>query len=483
MRPCVLVLLILLSGAGRSQSIPQLTPFSRTGDLYVTDAGNDAVYRLQDMNLDGDYNDAGEVIEFYNDVAGTFELTNNAGVAVGPEGTVYLSDTSKDFILALRDLDGDGAATGTGESWIFFDGNPANNGSGIAMRTPQDVTVDGSGVVWVANAGSSAGGVDAIIRLEDLGGAPGANDPGEASLYYTPTPNVSIGDSIPADVKIGPGGFVYYAEVGATGVFTKGIYRLHDDVVPNGHCNDPGEVTPYYIPSPLSGNPFYWGFAFDGADVLYVADVGNDVVWRAEDLDGDLSIASGTFEESLYWTAGVSSQNWMVAADSQISIFTAESQSPDRILRMSDSTIPNGNVNDPGEVVAVYDETQSPVNISNPRSIAFARRPTLSAPSMVGIGTTGSLEYLGAQGDPLEVYYSLAPANQPLPPFGTLGLALLPSPSFGPLYSAVLPSSGVHQLLFPIPNDPALIGAVFYLQGFSGRSRVEFSNPQMVTLF
>lgn len=476
-------LVLVLAGMSPAQAIQQLTPFPFTGDLFVADSGNDSVVRLQDLNLDGDYNDAGEAVTFYDDSMGPIALTNNAGIAVGPDGTVYVSDTTMDFIIALLDRDGDGTANGANESWIYFDGNPANNAAGIAMTTPQDVCVDGSGVVWVATADSGGGGVDAIIRLEDLGGTPGANDPGEARLYYTPPSMGSIADSIPSEVKIGPGGFVYYVDVGATGSVPKGVYRLHDDVVPNGHCNDPGEVTPYFIPTALSGSPFYWGMGFDTAGALYLADVGNDVIWRATDLDGSLSIQTGSAEEVLYWTAPGSSQNWTVAADSGIAIYTAESQAPDRILRMSDDVMPNGNVNDPGEVVAVYDENVSSFNISNPRSLAFGRRPTLATAASVPIGTSVTIDFLATQGEPLSVWYSaLSTPPLPVPSLGFLQLAILPAPLLAELYGATVPVSGVHTVSIPVPNDPMLVGTTIYLQGFAGfPSRLQLSNLQSIT--
>ena len=465
-----------------AQTVPQLTPFPLTGDLYVTDSGNDAVFRLQDLNLDGDFNDAGEVVEFYNDALGNFALTNNAGISVGPRGTLYVSDSTVDIIIALRDIDGDGNANGATESWIFFDGNPANNGSGISMTSGQDLTVDANGVVWVANSNTTSGGVDAIIRLEDLGGTVGANDVGEAILYYTPSPGGSVGDSIPSDVKVGPNGDIYYTEVSSTGALAKGVYRLHDDVIPNGNCNDPGEATPYFIPSSLGGNPFHWGFCFDELGDIYLADNGNDVIWKGIDLDNSLSIGAGTAEEVLYWNPGVSSTTWMLAAATGGALFTAESQSPDRILRMSDTAILNGNVNDPGEVIAVYDETVSTVNIGNPRSIAFARRPTLLASTTIPIGTTTSVQFQGTQGHAFQVYYSTQPTSVPFPPFGTLGIAPLASPLFGFFYGGAIPSTGIHILTIMVPFQPAAIGSTLYFQGVSGNAaRMELSNPVGVT--
>lgn len=464
------------------QGIPPLVPFERTGDLYVCDSGSKIIWRLSDLNLNGDYNDPGEVSVFYSSANGPLTLSNNAGIAVGPDGTVYVSDTTLFRILALRDLDGDGTAHGPGEAIVFFDGDPAANGSGVHMRSPQDLTVDDLGVVWVASANTGAGGLDMVLRLEDLGGAPGANDPGEALVYFAPAPVGAVGDSIPTDVKVGPDGYIYYLESGSTGVLPKGIYRLHDDVVPNGHCNDPGEASPFFIPPALGSAGFHYGMAVDASGIWYLLDHGNDVIWRLIDINGDKVITPNTPEATLYWTAPGASLNWMVEADSGVSIYTCESQNPDKILRMSDTVIANGHVNDPGEVVAVYDQTLSPTAIGNVRSLAFARSPTLFMPGTVPIGSSQSISLKGSASAPFEVWFSTGPDSQPAPPYGVLGLQVVPPHFFGYFFGGSLSPAGQFSLGVSVPNDPAAVGATLYFQAWAGfPSRVELSQMLPVT--
>ena len=479
------LILLLISGvvlpAVACQGIPRLTPFSRTGDLFVADSGSDSIWRLSDLNLDGDYNDAGEVSAFYLDTVGPFILTNNTGIAVGPEGIVYVCDSTLNFVLALQDQDGDGTAHGPGESWIFFNGDPLQNAGGIPMFSAQDLTVDATGVVWVASANNGSGGLDMVLRLEDLGGLPGANDAGEALVYWSASPG-AVGDSIPTDVKIGPDGFVYFLESGATGVIPKGIYRLHDDVIPNGVCTDPGEVTPFFIPAAQGASSFHYGMAVDEFSVWYLLDHGNDIIWRATDLNADLSITPGTPEVSVFWTATATSLNWMVEVASDGTIFVAESQNPDRILQMSDFLVPNGNANDPGEVVSVYDQATAPTFIGNVRSLAFGRSPTLNLPFTASIGSLQQISLAATGSAPFEVYLSTGATSVPVPPFGILGLNIAPPNVFAPLFGGVLPPSGLLSFPVAVPNDPGAIGLTLFFQAWSGfSSRVELSQTLPVT--
>jgi hypothetical protein len=132
-------------------------PFPRTLDLVLVDSTLDGIWRLSDLNLDGDYNDAGEVVAIYDDVAGTVQWTSPTAIVAAEDGTIYAADTAFDRILRHRDLNGDGDMLDAGEHGIFFD--PSNAG-GLLIATPQGLTVDAIGRVFVAvaNAGSPAVG-------------------------------------------------------------------------------------------------------------------------------------------------------------------------------------------------------------------------------------------------------------------------------------------------------------------------------------
>lgn len=247
--------------AATTAQIPALLPYPRQLDLLVVDSSFDGVFRLSDQNQDGDYNDAGEITEFYSDV-GRITLTNPTSIVCATNGTVYVADSTVDIVLGLRDQNGDGDANDAGEYWVAF--TSVTSLSGIIMSSAQGLTVDALGRLWVAssNSGSPAVGNDAILLLEDLNGDGDFDDLAEAAEYCTiPTGAGAVGNSIPTKVVVGFDGNVYYSEVGSTAVTTKGVWRLVDANF-DGDCNDPGEVTLFWDP-PFAASPFYWSLATD----------------------------------------------------------------------------------------------------------------------------------------------------------------------------------------------------------------------------
>lgn len=342
---------------------------------FVTDSTADNVWRLEDLDGDGTYDGPGETVEFYSDVLGTIALSNNIGITRDARGVVYVCDSTENIVLALEDLDGDGTANSPGEHRIFFDGNPGANASGVLMVSAQELQATPDGRIWVASANTSSG-QDLIFYLEDLDGDGNANGPGEAVVYYQ-LPGTATGDSLPQDMVFGPDGALYYLENGSTGFLAKGIHRL-EDLDGSGAIDQPGEAAAFFIPPALGGTAFHWGLDVDDEGYFYMADTGNDVIWRVRDENGDGVIDNAT-EAVLWWTAPGASTIWMVSVGNDGWLYAGESAAPRRVLRMRDS---NGDgVLDPvSEVEVVYDAGLAPVAISNVRSLHMAR--DLAAPGV-----------------------------------------------------------------------------------------------------
>ncbi|MEM8714058.1 MAG: hypothetical protein AAGG01_24200 [Planctomycetota bacterium] len=218
-------------------------------NALVTDTAGDSIWLLSDLNANGDYNDAGEVGLFFNDLGGTIDLTNNAGILRSDDGAVWVSDTTEDFVLRLIDLNQDGDAFDANEATIWFDGT-AGNPSGVELTSGRGMWRDTDGVFWVASANTGGGGNDAIVRLEDVNGDGDANDAGEQLEYFVIAPGGAVGDSIPAAVSRGADGAIYYVETGSSGVVTKGVWRL-EDLDASGTIDQPGEATLFHTVSAL----------------------------------------------------------------------------------------------------------------------------------------------------------------------------------------------------------------------------------------
>ena len=242
------------------------------GNLYVADVGNTIVRRIRQ---------GGAVEPFAGDpgVVGsadgqrTAATFNNPGdIALGPNGIVYVADTTNHTI---RKIDASGVvSTFAGSAGV--DGPADGNGSAARFNSPMGIAVDSSGNIYVADQGNhkirkitpnadvttiagsgSSGNADGTgasasfntpggialdgngnlfvadtdnhtIRKIDLGtfavttfaglaGSPGDNDgSGSAARFHTPTDlgidgsgNIYVGDSFNATVrKITPAGAV-----------------------------------------------------------------------------------------------------------------------------------------------------------------------------------------------------------------------------------------------------------------------------------
>ena len=355
-------LALLLTSSALSQDLPS---------CYVSDTSGDTIWFLSDLDANGDYNGAAEVVAFYDDALGPIALSNNAGMKALPGVGLLVTDTTEDIVVLLRDLDANGDAYGVGEATVWFDGT-AGNPTGVELTSGRGLHVDDDGVVWVASANTSSG-VDAIVRLEDINADGDANDVGEQLEYYLPSlGGSSTGDSIPASITRGPDGALYYVETGSTGFLTKGVYRL-EDLDASGTIDQPGEATPFFLPTTISGNSFFWDISVDDEGYFLIDDTGDDVIRRFRDDDANGSIDELT-ESSILWAATGSSLIWNILPIGNGEYLVSEDQTPDRMLRFVDAN--SDGVIDVSEESTVYDETVSATNFGSPKAIVVLPRAT-----------------------------------------------------------------------------------------------------------
>jgi len=357
---------------------------------YVTDTTADSVVKCMDLDADGTYNGAGETTTYYDDTIGSIALSNNTGITMDDTGVIYVCDSSADVIMACIDTDGDGECNDAGEHWVFFDGNPGGNASGVEMSSPGNVYWAADGKRWCASSDTGGGGYDYIFYVQDLSNPPDgdANDTGEAVVYYHVPNNGSVGDTIPYGIMQGLDGAMYYLETGSTGMYSKGIYRLVDSNL-NGII-DPGtaEASLFYSPPAMANTPFFWQFTIADDGYFYMADTGNELVWkfRDETVPPDDFVTPGT-EDVQYWTSTLAASNiWAVGVPADNSLYCNESQSPDRILRMVDADS-NGTIDELTEVAVIWDEALSPLDIENPRGLYLWVDPNFGNASCFGDGS------------------------------------------------------------------------------------------------
>ena len=479
--------LLGLGATATGQVFPTI-PYTRTFDLFVADSFNSAtlgeqenIYRLSDLNQDGDYLDAGEVLDFYADTA-TDLLNTPTGICCAVDGTVYVCDSSTDVILALRDANGDGDANDPGEAVVWFDS--ATNGSGIALGAAQGMAQDALGRFFVltANQGTTLVGVDGIVKLEDLNADGDANDAGEASYYFqVPNGTGALGDSNPTEFAIAPDGSIYYGDIAgpATSPVVKGIYRIYDANA-NGVI-DPGEssLTPWWIPTFV--NAAWYGFAIDLVGNLYACNHGSssrriDRAFGDLDLSGSIDPAE---QQQVYATAA--SATWWDLARRDDGAFLLLDGIPDAITALVDLTA-DGDFSDPGEVTTVFDKNLVGLPNIDLRAMAFQRAPRLAmTPAIVQIGQSTTFNLRTTK--PFELAVTAA-ALSFIPPFSLAPWGLL---EIDPITAIIFgvgisDAAGNYAYTLALANDPSLIGA-YGCQGLSGDGyRLFFSNSEQLTI-
>ncbi len=319
--------------------------------VYVNDSNNDKVLRLRDLDGNGNYGGAGESSVFYDDALGFYALTNNIGIVSSRDGTVFINDSSNDYVLRLRDLDGDGVCHSANEATIFFES--LTNAAGIGMPSAAGMH-ERDGILWVAVSQTGSTGKDCILRLQDLNADGDAQDLNEAREYYVIS-DLSQGglasNSIPQDVRVGRDGFVYYLEQSSNGAWAKGIYRLVD--TDNNGIITAGESIPFFTPPALANAAFHWGMDEDNSGAWYMADTTNDVIWRARDTNGNGLVEFGEYQ--LWWQSPAASLIWNVRCGPDGALYVGETQSNERLFRMVDAN-GDGQINVSAEVTTLYDE-------------------------------------------------------------------------------------------------------------------------------
>lgn len=212
-------------------------------NVYVSNAGNafgpDAVYRLVDLNGDGDAMD---------NVAGVNEATVFVGEGAfgpgngpyGPQEIFFMPFTSVGYlknsstgifaIYRFTDLNNNGLADDPGEFTTFLD---ATNASGVPMTAGLPLEIDRWRERSMYTLQIASGGIDQLVRATDVNNDGDAQDAGEAAIVYT---NAESGFTAVDIVSLIDGSVLITDNSGIR------VFRLRD-LNGNGNFMDPGEAT------------------------------------------------------------------------------------------------------------------------------------------------------------------------------------------------------------------------------------------------
>ena len=253
-----------------------------TGNLYIADSGNNRIRKVDATGTITTIAGTGQ-IDFSGDGGPAVQaaLSYPAGVAVDGSGNVYIADAG---IHRVRRIDTAGVIStfaGSGEEGFSGDGGLAVR---AALSYPVSVAVDGSGNLYVAGSESNrvrridtAGVISTFAGSDHFTGDGGPAV--QAALYY------------PSGVAVDGAGNLYIADTDNTRIRKVDSTGTITTIAGTGEYGFSGDGGPA-VQAALS---YPSGVAVDGAGNVYVTDSGNNRI-RKVDSTGTITTTAGTGE-------------------------------------------------------------------------------------------------------------------------------------------------------------------------------------------
>lgn len=145
---------------------------TRDRSVLIGDGDTDAVYRLRDADDDGSAQGAGEASLWFSGTANAagFRLNTPNGIAEGPDGAIYIveADTAGsptgDWVYRTQDLNGDGDANDAGEATRWLNLTALN-----AASSPFEIRFEGNTAYVMDTAGATPNRIYAVTDADGNG--------------------------------------------------------------------------------------------------------------------------------------------------------------------------------------------------------------------------------------------------------------------------------------------------------------------------
>lgn len=134
------------SGTGNLSS-PMSVAFDSAGRIYIGDAGNQRIVRMDDMN-------GTNWVSYGIHGSGAGNFASSVGIAVAPDGRIYIADNSNSRIIRIDDM--------SGKNWTTYGtaGSGVGNFNGITY-----MAFDSTGRLYLTDTYNSR-----IVRIDDMSG-------------------------------------------------------------------------------------------------------------------------------------------------------------------------------------------------------------------------------------------------------------------------------------------------------------------------
>jgi len=250
---------------------PGSTVRDKAGNIYVGDAKNNRIRKITPAGIISTIAGTGTA-GFSGDggPATAAQINSAEKVAVGPDGSVYLSDYENHRI---RRIDPAGIITtyaGTGTAGYTGAGGPAIQAK---IDGPNDLVVASDGTLYFADLGS-----DTIQKITPNGTISTIAGTGEGGYSGDGGPATAAKLNVPS-VSLGPdGGTFYIADYRNNRIRRidpNGVISTIAGTGVEGSSGDGGPATAAQFKNPSS-------VAVDGDGAIYIADNGNDRVRRID---------------------------------------------------------------------------------------------------------------------------------------------------------------------------------------------------------
>jgi len=357
----------------------RVTPSSSTsagprfGGVFLADQRTDSLILLRD--LDGNGNAEGEDewnIYFTNGETG---VGNPFAVHTGQSGFVYVADGDTDAVYRLEDINHDGDAQDAGEATVWFS---ADNAEGFTLPVPNGIWEADDGAVYILNAGTGKFPFDAVYRTVDLDGDGSANGPGEATVWLNLSTLVSelLGtyENISSAFEI--------VFIGNTAYITDSVGGEPDVILAAQDTNGNGQIDSGELRILLSASDnygvddFFSALTKIGQDlVISTFSFDPSSLWTLNNIDGNRTIDNPD-QVVTVWNGenepldkAVSINFGIAAAQIGTNIYTASNDEIGGVFRLVDLDH-DGKYDSPGEVITFRSKaTDDSIPASRPRNV------------------------------------------------------------------------------------------------------------------